>query len=368
MRTKKRSAFIIALAVLAPVLLLLSGVLPISILPAFEGMNAGVEGVTINNRFYRIDQPLPAGYFWLSSDPHNAVLEKDLTPSPNARVRIEVGNPVATSDLLSQGKQIDYWVKDGDQYVHVRGEVVTYTLRVTLSTAITGTQWPEFFSGEKIWIGLTSVTWDRALQEQSPISGRPSQLGQAWEAPIAVYITSYNIRDPGEHGRVSPAYSGRFITLYSSPEQTGTISDLLNSNLNQTFAGDLRPDSRMQRSAYFAILLEDFGITTPMSGWFGSQAPVVDYEMKIYALRIGKFTYTNPDDTPWAKREAESYDPLKWAKVLWSGVIGWFSQPVNLFGMFLVLGITLLVIVIAFLFLTGLIIPLRAWIRRRNKK
>jgi hypothetical protein len=365
---RRRSLIAAAIALGLVVALLLASVPTVyrlSILPSFEGMNAGVEGFTVD-RFYRIDQTPPDGYAWLSRDPHNAVLEKDLSPNPNARVRVEVGNPVATSDLLSQGKKVDYWVKDGDQYVHVSGEVVTYTVHVTLSAAITGTQWPEYFSGEKIWIGLASVVWNKAMQEQSPVSGRPSQLGQAWEAPLAVYITSYNIRDPGDHGKVIPSYSGRFVTLYSSPEYAGTVTDLLNSDLNATFSGDLRPDTRMQRSAYFSILLEDFGITTPLSGWFGSQAPVVDYDMKVYALRIGKFTYTNPDDTPWAKRLPESYDPWKWLKDWWSGVTSWFSQPLNLFGTLVVLMIAAIVLVLVFLLATGLIVPLRAWSRSRG--
>lgn len=334
----------------------------LSILPPFEGLNAGVEGVTITNQFYRIDRQLPAGYSWLSSDVHNAVLNKNLNANPDARVRIEVGNPVATSDLLSQGEKIDYWVMDGNQYIHVKGEIVTYTLRITLSASITGTNWPERFEGEKLWIGLNSLTWDRALQEQSPVSGRP-QLGQAWEAPLAAYITSYNIRDAGEHGKVQPAYAGRFLTLYSVPDQSGTVSDLLSGNLNATFAGDLRPDSRMQRQAYFALLLEDFGITTPYSGWFGTSAPMVDYELKIYALRIGKFTYTNPDDTPWAQREAESYDPFKPLKDWWFGISEWFASPLNLAGIFIALGIVLVVAILALLLITGLVAPLRSWRR-----
>lgn len=339
--------------------------LGLSILPGFEGLNAGVEGAEVAGAFYRIDVPLPSGYTWLSSDPRNTVINKDLTAGSDARVRVEVGSPLA---LAEKSQKIDYWVKDGDQYVHVTGEVVQYSLPVTISAAITGTNWPEVFSGEKIWIGLHSLVWDKALQEQSPISGNPSEYGQAWEAPIGVYITSFNLRDAGDHGKITPAYSGRYITLYSTPAQSGTIGDLMSSDLNATFAGDLRPDSRMQRSAYFPILLEDFGTTTPLSGIFGTSAPVADYELKVYVLRIGKFTYTNPDDTPWGTRQPDSYDPLAWLKAAWNGLTQWFSSPINLLGTFIVLGIVLAVAVLVFLFMTGLIIPLRAWSQRRRSK
>lgn len=340
--------------------------LRLSILPGFEGMEAGVEGAAIGGSFYRIDQALPQGYSWFTSDPHNAILNKNLDPGvSDARARVEVSTPVP---LAEKGQKVDYWVKSGDEYVHVSGEVVVYTAHVTVSAINTDVYWPESFQGERIWIGLASMIWDRAAQEQSPVSGRPSQMGQAWEAPLAVYITSYDIKDPGDHGRIDPAYSGRRITLYSTPEQSGTITDLLNSDLNATFTGDLRPDSRMQRYGYFAITLTDFGTTTPYSGWFGTQAPVAEYELKIYALRIGKYTYTNPDDTPWAQRDPDSWDPWGWLRDWWAGVTGWFTNPLNLAGTFIALGIVLVVAVLVFLFLTGLIVPLRAWSASRSRR
>jgi len=360
-----------ALSALGVILVLVFalGIAPpgLSILPGFEGIDAGVEGATIGGAFYRIDSAaLPSGYSWFSSDPHNAILNKDLsTISSDARVRIEVSTPIP---LAEKGQAVDYWMQDGSKYIHVKGEVITYSLHVTVSAINTGTSWPEVFSGEKVWIGLASLVWNQALQEQSPVSGRPSEMGQAWEAPLAVYITSYDMKDPGDHGRIDPSYSGRRITLYSSPEQSGTVTDLLSQDLNATFSGSLAPDSRMQRYGFFAITLTDFGMTTPYSGWFGTAGPVAEYEMKVYALKIGKFTYTNPDDTIFASRTPDSYDPWKWARDWWAGVTEWFASPVNLAGTFIVLGIILVVAVLVLLFLTGLIIPLRAWSSSRSRR
>lgn len=345
--------------------LVFSPQISLSILPGFEGVDAGVEGATIAGQFCRVDSALPPGYSWLSSDPHDAILNKDLSAaSSDARVRIEVGTPVP---LAEKGQQVDYWVKDGDKYVHVSGEVVTYSLHVTVSAINTGTNWPEYFSGEKVWIGLASLVWDKAYQEQSPVSGRPSEMGQAWEAPIAVYINSFDLKDAGDHGRIDPSYSGRRVTLYSTPEQIGTVTDLLSQDLNATFSGSLAPDSRMQRYGYFAVTLTDFGMTTPYSGWFGVKGPVAEYELKVYALRIGKFTYTNPNDTIWAQRQPDSYDPWGWLRSWWDGVVSWFASPLNLAGTFIVLGIVLVVAVLVFLFLTGLIVPLRVWTSRSRR-
>ncbi|MGF3498672.1 MAG: hypothetical protein ACQXXL_03490 [Candidatus Methanosuratincola sp.] len=338
---------------------------PFSILPGFEGMDAGVEGATIAGAFARVDAPLPPGYSWFSSDPHNAILNKDLSAtSSDARVRVEVGTPVP---LAEKGQQVDYWVQDRQNYVHVTGEVVAYSLHVTVSAINTGTSWPEFFSGERVWVGLASLVWNRALQEQSPVSGRPSQYGQAWEAPLAVYITSFDLRDEGDHGRIDPSYSGRRVTLYSSPEQVGTVTDLLGTNINATFAGSLAPDSRMQRYGYFGITLTDWGMTTPYSGWFGTKGPVAEYDLKVYALKIGKFTFTNPDDTPWGSRPPDSYDPWGWLREWWDGVMEWFASPVNLFGTLLTLGIVLIVLALVFLVATGLMGPLRAAMSRSRR-
>ena len=88
------------------------------------------------------------------------------------------------------------------------------------------------------------------------------------------------------------------IVLPSTAVQCAAWETDLNGTLNE----DVSPDSRLSQSAFFAVNLADFGVT---SGLWWSHAPVAEYELKVYTLRVGKYTYTNPDDTPWGEREPE---------------------------------------------------------------
>lgn len=306
-----------------------------SIVPSFEGLAAGVEGAETDAGYLRIDGGRAGCYEWISSDPRNAVLKKDcwMIYSEGA-VRVEVSQPREVVEWFSSRQKIHYWVKVSDnpfQAVEVEGEVVVYEAYVTVS-ALNREGVDEWFKGERIWLALTSLTWNRAYQKQG------AEYGQAWEAPLAVIIESYSIRDAGEHGKIEPSVSGRWITLYNSPEQKGTISDLgvlMGANLNESLAGDPSPDTRIRRTAYFAFTLTDFGVEDHLL-WFS--APVADYKLKIYALRIGKFTYTNPDKTPWAQRppEKDIFDWIAEALGLPASILGWGLVIILLFMMFMI--------------------------------
>ena len=309
---------------------------PFGLIPPFEGLNSGIEGVEVYGRFYRIDQGLPSGYRFLANDPHTIILEKDTSPFYGvAQVRVEVGEPREVNEWFTQPQKVHYWVKvDESEFVEVEGEVVEYELHVTVS-AINVFGVDEWFSGEKIWISLTSLTWNRAYQKQG------ADYGQAWEAPIAAVIESFELRDGGEHYKVEPSLAGRWITLYESPSQVGTVSDLgvsLGRDLNSTLAGDPAPDTRIKRTAYFALTLADFGVTDHL---VQMNAPVADYVIKVYALRIGKFTYTNPDNTPWGQRQPEQdwldqfIEFMSKTFGIPAAIIGWGIVGVILFLLFM---------------------------------
>ncbi|MEM3426127.1 MAG: hypothetical protein QXW42_04180 [Thermofilum sp.] len=327
---------------------------PFAILPTFEGLSSGVEGATIDGSFYRIDQPLPEGYRWLANDPHSAILEKHRNPlMAPGQVRVEVGQPRRIDELFTVGRKVHYWVKVSDtQFVEVEGEIVTYELHATVS-AINVFGIDEWFSGEKVWISLTSLTWNKAYQKVG------ADYGQAWEAPLAVVIEGYEVRDAGEHYKVEPSMSGRWVTLYDSPRQEGTISDLgLSSyaDINQSLAGDLSPDSRLRRTAYFAFNLADFGVT---DHFLWSSAPVVDYKLKIYTLQIGKFTYTNPDKTPWGERQPEE----DWIDMFLKWFSDTFGVPLSIAG-WAVLGIILFVVfTLAMIFIVAVAVRARVEVR-----
>lgn len=279
-----------------------------SVLPGFEGLDSGIEGVTLRGDFYELGDPLPDAwnydYEWGDTSPRSTILRgRGGIVSDWGGVRVEVGRPQPYRDPFSVPIEVDYWVKDGDNYRHVKGQVQIYEIPVTFSVRREGGIAQYVFEGEKFWFSLVSVAWDKAVQEQSPYSGKTG-YGTAWEAPLAAVITSYKVQDKGNHYHLEPSEVGRELVLYDSCEQLGLISDLgYDSDLNGSLAGDVSPDSRLSRVAFMAVTMTDFGFTYMVTS---SNAPVSDYKLKVYTIRVGKYTYTNPDDTPWADRPPET--------------------------------------------------------------
>lgn len=305
--------------------------LDLSILPSWEGLNTGVEGVTIDGSFYVLGSQLPTGYSWGSLDPASVILGADLDIFDTyGAVKAQCPqNPIIIQDPYTNGKTVDYWVKvNENKFYHVTGEIITYQMRVAISSIYGGPIYVNnghIFRGEKWWFSLNSIVWDQALQEQSPVGDGGTGYGQAWETYLAAIIQpESSIVDLGAFYYLDPApTSGRQFTLYSSPEMTGVISDLTQGNVNATFAGDTHPDSRMKQTAFFAIEMQEFGETATI---YGNNNPTANYYIKVYALRLGKFTYTNPDSTPWADEQPpqDMIDQfLNWLNDLLGGQLGW---------------------------------------------
>ena len=294
-----------------------------SVIPGFEGLDAGVEGVYLRRSFYELGDSLPQGvsydYEWGDASPRSTILRgRAGLVSDWGGVRVEVGRPQTVSDPFMEPRMVDYWVKDGAEYLHVKGQIMVYTVPLTFSVRREGGAFQYVFQGEKVWFSLVSVAWNRAVQENSPVSGETG-YGKAWEAPLAAVITGYTVTDPGDHYQLDPSEQGRDIVLYDSRSQSGVISDLdWRGDLNASLEGDVRPDTRLHRTAFFPVTLTDWGLTT---GLWWSNAPVADYSLKVYTLRIGEYTYTNPDDTPWAERDPESN--------AWENFQDWMAETVN---------------------------------------
>ena len=324
-----------------------SGVFSGGIIPGYEGLNAGVEGVNINSQFYQLGSALPYGYRWVNNDPRSMILGANLKlvlTDIEGQVRFETGDP---QQLAGWSHPVDYWVKQPDgTYLHVKGEVVAYRLPITVSSRYTGgniLSSPYVFHGEKAVFGLVCVSWNRAVQEQSSYGGGTG-YGQAWEAPLQVVVTSYNVDALGSHWQLDPSVSGRSITLYSTVQQTGTISQINVDSPNGTLSGDPRPDTRLSKTVYFSIVLTDFGQTVTL---LRSYNPIANYELKVYALRLGKYTYTNIDDTPWGSRPQEGGVWEQFLNNIGSALgnlAEWLNTPM---GFIALLGVFILVIVVA---------------------
>ena len=343
MKTKQFVAVLVAIVIVAAIMFGRG----LSVVPSFEGLNAGVYSATLggSNSNYLISSSLPPPYYWGSQDIHNAQLwHASSFLLGRGAVRIEVGFPQQYSSWLETGQKVDYWVKVNDtNFVHVVGQVNIYTLSMTVSSINTGDVNQYVFQGEKIWIQLAAVTWDRAYQDVGS-SGSPVYI-QAWEAPLAVFISSFQEDSQGSsHAAIDPSYQGRFITLYSEPNAYGTLDDLglqAGGNVNSTLGNNLAPDSRMVKSAFFPITLTNFGITEDI---LGGHAPVVNYQLKIYTLQLGRYTYTNPDDTPWGKRPPEGWG----LQQLLNAINDWLSNPLNIPWILLGIGLVVLVLILVF--------------------
>jgi len=341
MKTKQFVAVLVAIVIVAAIFFGRG----LSLLPSFEGLNAGVYSATLGNSNYLISSSLPSPYYWGSQDIHNAQLwHASSFLMGRGAVRIEVGFPQQYSSPLETGQKVDYWVKVNDtNFVHVVGQVNIYTLSMTVSAINTGDPNQYVFQGEKIWVQLAAITWNKAYQDVGS-SGSPV-YAQAWEAPLAVFISSFQEDSQGSsYAALDPSYEGRFITLYDAPNGYGTLDDLglrSGGDVNSTLGNSLAPDSRMVRSAFFPVVLTNFGVGQDI---WGSHAPVANYQLKIYTIQLGKYTYTNPDDTPWGNRQPESSGLQAWL----NAIDKWLSNPLNIPWVLLGIGLVVLVLIIIF--------------------
>jgi hypothetical protein len=320
----------------------------LNILPSFEGLQGGVEGARIYDTLISVDDFTVHNFansqcYWISGDLHNAVFYGEAQPyfwNKPAGVRIEASAPVRDLSNLITGQKINYWIQEGSTLKQVEGQVNVYNMHVTISAVNTG--YPAcWFKADsagqvQIWLGLIANTWDKAFQP-SETYGSDQAYAKAYEYPLAVYIENFGVQDAGLHGVVEPMYEGRYVTLYSTPQISGSISDLRRQyestsgsiNLNSTLNGNTAPDSGMQKDAYFTFTLTNFGTTQDLIGQT-THAPVINYNLKVYTLQFGKYTYINPDQTPWQEREPESTYLFKWIMDAWQN---FFENPLSVFGL-----------------------------------
>ena len=343
------------------------GILPfasVGMLPGFEGMNAQVAGIQIGGSFFQntAGGTLPTNYYWANNDARNPILGKDTGYTTPGEVKVSTRDPYPAVDQFTTGKTVEYWVNGTDgKFYHVKGEIVIYSLPLDVKSVQTGWdtlagQYPAIFMGEKVWIHISSQTWNQAYQEQSPVSGQPSYMGQAWEAPLLVVISDYSLESSSFHDQLAPVEEGHQFTLYASPSQVNQMANIsIESYLaSMPTLSAIKPDSRMQSDAYFAIDLTNFGEQVVNGGtWpFGYVVnPVGHYAMKIYAIRLGVFTYLSPDDTIWAQEGSETIKP--WWETMGDAWAGWWANPVNWVSLFIFVGMITAIVVIIFLLYAG---------------
>lgn len=308
----------------------------LSILPPEEGPNIGIYGFSTQSygTIYTVKNLPPSPWSISDSDPHNYIISH--TDTFNIGM-VGTGSVTQATNVLAEVGQsytettpyqtIDYWVNStsSDQYTHVFGSVYIYHCDVSFSiNPVTGDY---VFTGIPVWIGLVTTVWDRTLHDQIGVKG------QAWGAPISVYLESWQLANPnaaGDHSAMSPSFNGRFMTLYSAPGAYGTIDDvgIQNGKVQNSLGNTLAPDNRMQSSAYAQFTLSDFGITVNrgiLGDITSKNAPGINFKLKIYYLLLGKFTYTKTQAEEWQNRQSQQYDISTW----WGSLSNWLSDRVS---------------------------------------
>ncbi len=308
-----------------------------SILPGFEGLKAGADAFETDNGFvYTTSQSLPSAYVWGNKDPHQLDVAHPASSwgsNDMGNIRLRVSEPEKFSSGYEQPREITYWVQNGNEWIHVVGEVKVYRIYLSLKTLTDSDRY--MWDSEKFWITLNSVTWNKASTD--PFDS--SKWGKTWEAPLAAYVVSSDIQSAGSPWTgFEPSKGGDPVTLYSTRSQSGLISDLglVGGDINNTLSNIQSPDSRLTSTAYFALSLTQWGADI---GLFGvtKNYPSANIEIKVYTLIIGKYVYTNPEMVDWEDDKGEAGG---WG----AGIAGFLSFLQSPFGLGM-LGLVLIAVI-----------------------
>ena len=318
--------------------------LEMNLLPAEEGLNAGVYGLQWprDGTTWTADtgQEMNEAAGWdvlefISTDPHNFIVHYQnwAFQGKKSTLIVETGQPWRE---INPYRSISYWVqKPNEEYVHVVGDIIIYHLDVSI--LIEPSPGSHVWNDHRAWFAFVTVQWDQAVADPTYMSKVDDDV---WCIPISVYVESWSVDgDPGQHAEIFPSYEGRFAQLYDEASMTGTLLDLVDpttTDINASVTGALYPDSRFSQIAYMPFTLSDFGATLDWTGLYWTY-PAVNYKLKIYCLQYGKFVYTKDEYEQWQDREVVTWDPLagffKWLGSTFSflGPYGW------LIGLFIIL-------------------------------
>lgn len=301
-KTKKTLTIIVSL--LAAIVLAAGGLLNLSILPGFEGMQLGIWGFQPNVYAspYALGDALPGSYQWKGvPTPSDAAVQWKDGLGFSDTSEISVGNCIdqTQSNTLPA---VQYYVNNpnnASQKMHVVGYVHVYNCNIDL--ALTGQTWGPF-SGSTWWVNFASIVWN--TQSTDPMN--PSINGYVWEAPLYAVVSSVSWNNQANN-QVSIGTKGNQLNFYSSPNAAGqTLVQLVQftpgdySTLNRSLSSVYAPDSRLQRIVFSPITMTQWGPTNCFlnSPLLGCNWPSVHATITLYTIRLGEYIYTNPSKIP----------------------------------------------------------------------
>lgn len=343
---------VILLLVLIPITIVGFPMLMLGTLPAAEGAKAGVFSVqnptSLQN--YRIGLDVDPDASIMTTDPYNVVYDPDA---------MKLGYPnlmITCSKMWSENEYkepINYWIKKGDQWVHVAGEThVLYFNIVFRAAPDADAYWPSWpardgksefeikWTRGTIWF-LTGLTVWNLIYVDPQVS---QKTGHVWGTPLSAYVINGE-KAVGSSSLIylmPEAQPGHPVTLFSDTSG-GSIADIignqeptdLNSTLFTNWGSD-SPDTRLRSGqGYFQFTPTNFGVE-----WWESWTPgrfvnwaeaKIQYNIKMYYLIVGQFVYTQTEYEKWVLGEAESHSQPSfweaWAHSLDQWIAGTIQNP-----------------------------------------
>jgi hypothetical protein len=309
--------------------------------PPFEGLTAGGVGVTLSDSspsgYFTVSQSLPSPYYWNNNNHYTQTNDMVLYHAATlwglgpGRGEVEITSQeqpqqLQGGDSFSTPKTVDYWTKDGSgNWVEVKGQINVYMWHIDFTSRDTGDLGSQnYFTNVAVWFGFVGNTWNNAYQTSGDTTGSPVYV-QAWEAPLFAVISSYDPNCGGASNcQISPAQQGAPLDLVTSPNSGSSVDDLglsSGNNPNTTLVNGgnpLAPDTGLSDHVYFELTMVSFGAS---GSSLGQVFPAVGYDIKVYTIQLGKYTYTNPDDTPWSHTNSTCSGIACWPGII-GGLIG----------------------------------------------
>jgi hypothetical protein len=384
-----------------------------SMTPGFEGLQFYIDGFSTANLQQAVPTgtQLPAPFSWLSSGAYQAVIQAhDITkngapaglPSDwynfqDGKLNIQLS--YTSTDTSNPIQEVDYYVLQSSTAHNVTvGNTVTTTYTNTYEHVV-GYVVPAYFTmnvfsvpgsgeydfqGQQIWLVGQTEVWNHAMIDPT----NPNSTFQAANSiPIAAVINSYTLNgysDDGgnfktniplwvsEKAQMSPQNNGQPLTFYTNATTAGanpssiylSPSLLLTYAMNQSLAGDIRPDTRFSPQVFTPITLVDFGGSDDgynLIGYFlGMQHigyPSVTYNIKIYYLELGTFIFSVNNAVnstlPNFQSQNTTISTTIWGAIA-DSISSWLSSPLVEFGLILTVIIVGIIAVVIFLVFTNI--------------
>lgn len=347
-----------------------------------------------NTQFKKtIDETVSAGALWPGSESHiYTTLQVERERPTISEVNIH-GDPMGADVGPTEIRYIEYFtprITEGNQISFKKYCIHVVPVDFVVQMSVRGDRWAGW-SDTHLWFMLQTTVWRTAFSESQveqiqawldkdpPENATLSAYDYKGGFPIWAWIGEWDpltwydeeereTQPPQEaydNVRVSPSLEGREITLYTEPsyqydvdlEAQADVSD--SETLQKILIGDIAalPDPDFATTVYTPIYIEKFYPYYEEGPWWDHWVsewyPTTYMRVRLLYAIYGEFTYL------WTVEEAERLDyewetrisQYKYSAGPWealAGVGGWFTSPLGILNILLILaGVGLVLIAIS---------------------